>query len=91
MFFLGSLPQSLGNNSSLPVAWREPPTDVKSGAKLKQIVGVSYGRLDGYGFHGMEMLQCLAETVGAKRIAVVHADNIYGEQPGIPNMSENRR
>jgi hypothetical protein len=47
--------------SSLPACWRYPPTDVRRGAKLKQIVGISYGSLDSYGFHGLEMLQCLVE------------------------------
>lgn len=47
--------------SSLPVTWRYPPADVERGAKLDQIVGVSYHTLDTYGFHGLEMLQALAE------------------------------
>lgn len=47
--------------SSLPVFWRFPATDVKRKAKLKEIVGISYHSLDGYGFHGLEMLQCLVE------------------------------
>jgi hypothetical protein len=47
--------------SSLPTLWRYPPTDVERGTKLREIVGVSYHTLDAYGFHGMEMVQCLAE------------------------------
>lgn len=47
--------------SSLPVLWRYPPVDVPRGAKLKEIVAVSYHRLDTYGFHALEMVQCLAE------------------------------
>ncbi len=47
--------------SSLPVLWRYPPTDVSREAKLREIVGVSYHSLDAYGFHGVEMVQCLAE------------------------------
>lgn len=47
--------------SSLPVLWRRPAADVERGAKLKEIVVVSYHTLDGYGFHAMEILQCLAE------------------------------
>ena len=47
--------------SSLPVLWRYPPVDVKRGAKLKEIVAVSYHTLDAYGFHALEMVQCLAE------------------------------
>lgn len=47
--------------SSVPVTWRYPPADVERGAKLREIVGVSYHTLDTYGFHGLEMLQALAE------------------------------
>lgn len=47
--------------SSLPVVWRRPAVDVKRGARVKEIVGISYHTLDGYGFHGMEMVQTLAE------------------------------
>lgn len=47
--------------SSLPVLWRRPAIDVTKHAKLGQMVAVSYHTLDGYGFHAMEMVQCLAE------------------------------
>lgn len=47
--------------SSLPLTWRHPPADVKRGAALKQIVVVSYHRLDAYGFHALEIVQALAE------------------------------
>lgn len=47
--------------SSLPGLWRYPPADVRRGAKLKQIVAVSYHTLDAYGFHALEMVQALAE------------------------------
>ena len=47
--------------SSLPVVWRRPAADVDPHRPLKEIVGISYHTLDGYGFHGMEMVQTLAE------------------------------
>ncbi len=47
--------------SSLPVLWRYPPDDVRRGAKLKEIVAVSYHTLDAYGFHALEIVQALAE------------------------------
>lgn len=47
--------------SSLPVAWRHPPVDVDRTKKLKDILIISYHRLDVYGFHALEMLQCLVE------------------------------
>lgn len=47
--------------SSLPTTWRYPPRDVPRGAPLREITAVSYGPLDAYGFHALEMVQCLAE------------------------------
>jgi hypothetical protein len=47
--------------SSLPGLWRYPPADVRQGAKLREIVAVSYHSLDAYGFHALEMVQSLAE------------------------------
>lgn len=47
--------------SSLPVAWRDPPLDVDASRPLKQIVALSYGSLDAYGFHAIEVAQSLAE------------------------------
>ena len=48
--------------SSLPVLWRYPPIDVERGAELEEIVAVSYHTLDAYGFHALEMVQCLVES-----------------------------
>lgn len=47
--------------SSLPGLWRHPAADVEKDRPLKEIVAVSYHRLDAYGFHALEMVQCLAE------------------------------
>lgn len=47
--------------SSIPVLWRKPPLDVAKGARLTDMLAISYHTLDGYGFHAMEMVQCLAE------------------------------
>lgn len=48
--------------SSLPVAWRQPETGVKADKKLRELVMISYGGLDPYGFHAMEGVQALVET-----------------------------
>ncbi|MFM8890963.1 MAG: hypothetical protein ACKOTB_04925, partial [Planctomycetia bacterium] len=47
--------------SSLPVLWRDPAVDVERDAALAEILVLSYGRLDSYGFHACEIAQCLAE------------------------------
>lgn len=47
--------------SSLPVTWRRPVADVPLGARMSEAVGISYHTLDAYGFHALEVLQCLCE------------------------------
>ena len=47
--------------SSIPVTIREPRLQYPIGAKLESAVAVGYGPLDAYGFHTLEVLQCMAE------------------------------
>ncbi len=47
--------------SSLPCLWRHPALEMKRGARATEAVALSYGPLEGYGFHGLEALQCLVE------------------------------
>jgi len=47
--------------SSIAGTWRDPAVDVRRDAPLKQVVVLSYHRLDSYGFHALEIAQCLAE------------------------------
>ncbi len=68
--------------SSLPGLWRKPPVDVKRGAKLTQMVAISYHTLDAYGFHAIEMVQCLAERrtggeTGVKQVRCLSGDAVW--------------
>ncbi len=65
--------------SSLPVLWRKPAIDVRRGAKLKEIVAVSYHTLDHYGFHALEMIQCLAERRAGGETGVRAVQCLIGE------------
>lgn len=47
--------------SSLPVTWRRPPLRLPRGTDLTEVVAIGYGPFEGYGFHALEALQCLAE------------------------------
>jgi hypothetical protein len=47
--------------STLPLTWRYPPVDVGRGARISEIVATAYGSLEAYGYHGLEIIQCLAE------------------------------
>ena len=68
--------------ASLPVLRRYPPVDVKRGAKLKEIVAVSYHTLDAYGYHALEMVQCLVERradgeTGVKRVRCLSGEAVW--------------
>jgi hypothetical protein len=47
--------------SSVPLCLMMPGANVELGVEVKQIVGMSYHTLTTYGFHGLEMVQALAE------------------------------
>jgi hypothetical protein len=68
--------------SSLPTTWRRPPLDVPRGARLEEAVAVSYHTLYGYGFHALEMLQCIAERraggeVGVRRVQCLEGPAVW--------------
>ena len=68
--------------SSLPTLWRYPEADVEPGASLKEIVAVAYGPLDAYGFHALEMVQCLAERrkggeTGVKQVRTLEGGAVW--------------
>ncbi len=47
--------------SSLPGTWRQPAADVKHGGAISEIVAITFGSTDHYGFHALEFVQALAE------------------------------
>jgi hypothetical protein len=47
--------------SSIPITFRCPPVQVPLDAEIEEIVAVGNGPLESYGFHALEMTQCLAE------------------------------
>jgi hypothetical protein len=66
--------------SSLPLLWRKPPIDVQKGAKLSELVAVSYHTLDAYGFHALEMVQCLAERRGQGETGLAAVECLEGPE-----------
>jgi hypothetical protein len=68
--------------SSLPTTWRHPAADVARDQPLKEIVAIGYGPLDAYGFHALEMVQCLAERrkggeTGVKNVRCLTGDAVW--------------
>lgn len=68
--------------SSVPVTWRRPPADVKRGARLREIVAITYHITEHYGFHALEMVQALAEQrrggeTGIKAVQTFAGDAVW--------------
>jgi len=68
--------------SSLPVLWRYPPRDVERDQPLREIVALSYHRLDSYGFHALEIAQALAERrrgaeTGVKQVRTLRDEAVW--------------
>jgi hypothetical protein len=68
--------------SSVPVTWRRPLADVTRGAKLREIVALTYHTTDAYGFHALEAVQALAEQraggeTGVKRVQCLGGEAVW--------------
>jgi hypothetical protein len=68
--------------SSVMTTWRDPPLDTPRDVPLKEIVVLSYGSLDAYGFHGLELMQSLAERrrggeTGVKQVRGLSGDAVW--------------
>jgi hypothetical protein len=68
--------------SSVPGAWRHPPADVARGARVSQIVGLTFHTTDAYGFHALEAVQALAEQrrggeTGVKSVQCLSGDAVW--------------
>jgi hypothetical protein len=64
--------------SSLPVTWRYPPLDLPRRARISEIAATAYGSLEAYGFHGLEIIQCLAERRAGGETGVRSVQTLTG-------------
>jgi len=65
--------------SSMPVTPRIPPVQVPYGAEIEEVVVVAHGGLESYGFHALEMAQCLAERRRGHETGVARVQCLTGE------------
>jgi hypothetical protein len=71
-----SIPLMAG--SSLPTAWRTPSIALALGCEFDEILALGYGPLEGYAFHALEMLQCLAERRKGGETGVAGVEAVQG-------------
>lgn len=71
--------------SSIPVTWRRPAIEATRGARITEAVGLSYGPLEGYGYHSLEGLQCLMEQrrggeTGVAAVQMIEGPEVYAQR-----------
>ena len=70
------IPFGAGSSISVcPVAWRYPAFEVPLGARVAEAFTLGHGGLESYGFHTLEVLQCMVERRhgGETGVAAVQA------------------
>jgi hypothetical protein len=65
--------------SSVPLTWRRPPLKLPRNAALVDAVQIGYGPFEGYGFHALEGLQCMAERRRGGETGVKAVQCLRGE------------
>jgi hypothetical protein len=66
--------------SSVPLTWRKPALKLARGTELVEAVQIGYGPFEGYGFHALEGLQCLAERRKGGEIGVKSVQCLMGKE-----------
>mgnify|MGYP006983098338 CR=1 FL=1 len=64
--------------SSLPYCWRDPMLVHPLGADIKEAVAIGYASLDAYGFHVLEILQCMVERRKGGETGVASVQGMSG-------------
>jgi hypothetical protein len=68
--------------SSVPLAERRPPLELPPGARITEAVSLHGGNLEGYDFHGLEVLQSMVEAragggTGIKEVEFFDGDRLW--------------
>lgn len=66
--------------SSLPLLWRRPPLRLPMKVDLVEAVQIGYGPFEGYGFHALEGMQCMAERRRGGETGVRSVQHLSGEE-----------
>lgn len=71
--------------SSVPGSWRHPAADVDRGAEVEEIVVLTFGSTDHYGFHALECLQAVAEQrrggeTGVRAVRCLTGEAVWSAQ-----------
>ncbi len=79
---MASLGAPLMAGSSLPVCWRNPWLEHPAGTRIDEALSVGFSGLEIYGFHTLEVLQCMVENrlggeSGVKAVTCLEGEAVW--------------
>ena len=66
--------------STLPLTWRRPPLEFARGTRFAELLAVSTGDLEEHAYHGIELLQAMAERRAGGETGVAAVRYAEGEE-----------
>ena len=66
--------------SSIPLAWRNPWLEYTLETPLEEALVIGYGGLDAYGYHALELLQCMVERREGGETGITAVRCLEGEE-----------
>jgi len=68
--------------STVPLAWRRPPLEITRGTRFTELLTTSYSDLEEHAYHGIELLQSMAERrqggeTGVSRVRYCAGDELW--------------
>lgn len=68
--------------SSLPLSWRNPWIEHPLNTPIEEAISIAYGGIESYGFHGLELLQCMVERraggeTGIKAVQCLEGKDVW--------------
>lgn len=72
--------------STVPIAWQRPHLEVAKGAKLTEVLATSYSDIEEHGYHGIELLQSVAERRAGGETGVARVRHTRGEDGWSPDL-----
>lgn len=66
--------------SSLVTLWRRPPADLERDAPIKEVIAMNHGPIETYGYHALEMVQCIVERRKGGESGIASAQCLVGDE-----------
>jgi len=66
--------------SSLPLTYRKPWIEHSMETPMSEAISIAYSNLDSYGFHGLELLQCMVERRTGGETGIVAVQCLEGDE-----------